>query len=290
MAVRQGMSSAEVRLKADHERWTLFGTTGVGGRDVLEDEQLLAGLDEAELAAGEILDRRRVFLQTAGLLAQARVLGAHVGKRLLERPILLTLLQHLQQSLFADQRVEDEHAPDEHEQRTARPAGRGGAWSDCSRWRLKSRFFTLLSTGTLAAFLEGSWQNSAFRSRVQLLSNTRDRKVQEKNVSQTPASTVAIVLTTLGADADAATLARTLVEERLAACVNMLPPMTSVYRWQGKVEQDREQQMVIKTTADRVAALQTRLRQLHPYELPEFLVLDAERVGGLSGLGGGVGA
>ena len=51
--------------------------------------------------------------------------------------------------------------------------------------------------------------------------------------------------------------------------------MTSVYRWQGKVEQDREQQVVIKTTADRVPALQLRLRQLHPYELPEFLVLDA---------------
>ena len=94
-------------------------------------------------------------------------------------------------------------------------------------------------------------------------------------MSQTPASTVSIVLTTLGADADAAALARTLIDERLAACVNILPPMTSVYRWQGKVEQDREQQMVIKTASDRVAALQARLRQLHPYELPEFLVLDA---------------
>ena len=90
-----------------------------------------------------------------------------------------------------------------------------------------------------------------------------------------PASTVAIVLTTLGADADAAALARTLVDERLAACVNVLPVMTSIYRWQGKVEHDREQQVVIKTSSDRVAALQARLRELHPYELPEFLVLDA---------------
>jgi periplasmic divalent cation tolerance protein len=94
-------------------------------------------------------------------------------------------------------------------------------------------------------------------------------------VSQTPASTVSIVLTTLGADADAAAIARTLIDERLAACVNILPVMTSVYRWQGKVEQDREQQMVIKTASDRVDALQTRLRQLHPYELPEFLILAA---------------
>ena len=88
-------------------------------------------------------------------------------------------------------------------------------------------------------------------------------------------SSIVIVLTTLGADADAAALARTLVDERLAACVNALPPMTSTYRWKGVVEQDREQQLVIKTTADRVPALQARLRQLHPYELPEFLVLDA---------------
>ena len=94
-------------------------------------------------------------------------------------------------------------------------------------------------------------------------------------MSNTPDSSVSIVLTTLGADADAATIARTLIDERLAACVNILPPMTSVYRWQGKVEQDREQQIVIKTAQDRVRALQARLRQLHPYELPEFLVLDA---------------
>lgn len=94
-------------------------------------------------------------------------------------------------------------------------------------------------------------------------------------MTNTPASTVSIVLTTLGANADAAAIARALIDERLAACVNILPPMTSVYRWQGKVEQDHEQQMVIKTRSDRVAELQARLRQLHPYELPEFLALDA---------------
>lgn len=94
-------------------------------------------------------------------------------------------------------------------------------------------------------------------------------------MNHTPVSTVSIVLTTLGADADAPTIARTLIDERLAACVNILPRMTSVYRWQGKVEEDREQQIVIKTAQDRVWALQARLRQLHPYELPEFLVLDA---------------
>jgi periplasmic divalent cation tolerance protein len=82
-----------------------------------------------------------------------------------------------------------------------------------------------------------------------------------------------IVLTTLGADADASLLARTLVEERLAACVNILAPMISTYRWRGEVEQEPEQQLLIKTVAARVPALEARLRELHPYDLPEFLVL-----------------
>ena len=84
-----------------------------------------------------------------------------------------------------------------------------------------------------------------------------------------------IVLTTLGAQTDAAAFARVLVDERLAACVNILPVMTSVYRWKGTIEEDREQQLMIKTTSDRVEALETRLHELHPYELPEFLVVAA---------------
>ncbi len=86
---------------------------------------------------------------------------------------------------------------------------------------------------------------------------------------------VVLVLTTVAADTDALALARTLVEEGLAACVNVGAPMTSVYRWKGSLEEDREQPLVIKTTGDRLAALETRLRALHPYELPEFLVLSA---------------
>jgi periplasmic divalent cation tolerance protein len=82
-----------------------------------------------------------------------------------------------------------------------------------------------------------------------------------------------IVLTTLGAQTDAVAFARVLVEERLAACVNVLPTMVSLYWWKGAIEEDREQQLVIKTTSDRVGALQARFHELHPYELPEFLVL-----------------
>ena len=89
-----------------------------------------------------------------------------------------------------------------------------------------------------------------------------------------------IVLTTLPAAADAAALARTLVDERLAACVNILPVMQSVYRWQEAVQQDDERQLVIKTWRDRLGSLEARLNDLHPYELPELLVLEV--IGGSS--------
>ena len=83
-----------------------------------------------------------------------------------------------------------------------------------------------------------------------------------------------LILTTMPDDDRAERLARTLVEERLAACVNVQAPMISVYRWQDRLEVEPERQLVIKTTRARLAALETRLRALHPYELPEFVVID----------------
>jgi periplasmic divalent cation tolerance protein len=88
-------------------------------------------------------------------------------------------------------------------------------------------------------------------------------------------ATAVLLLTTIGATADVEPLARALVEERLAACVNVLPPMRSFFRWDGAVQRDDERQLVIKTSPARLEELQTRLRALHPYELPEMLVLSA---------------
>jgi periplasmic divalent cation tolerance protein len=83
-----------------------------------------------------------------------------------------------------------------------------------------------------------------------------------------------VVLTTVGDDDAAESLAGRLVEERLAACVNVLAPMVSVYRWKGRVEHERERQLVIKTARQRLPALERRVRELHSYEVPEFVVLD----------------
>ena len=84
---------------------------------------------------------------------------------------------------------------------------------------------------------------------------------------------VVLVLSTVPDDDRAEPLARTLVDERLAACVNLHAPMVSIYRWKGQIEEANERQLVIKTTRDRVPALEARLKQLHSYELPEFIVM-----------------
>jgi periplasmic divalent cation tolerance protein len=84
-----------------------------------------------------------------------------------------------------------------------------------------------------------------------------------------------LVLTTLDAAADGTAFARALVEERLAACASLLPGLTSIYRWEGGVEEAREQQVILKTSSERLTALEARVRELHPYEVPEFVVLDA---------------
>lgn len=68
-------------------------------------------------------------------------------------------------------------------------------------------------------------------------------------------------------------IAQTLIEEQLAACVNILPVVTSVYRWQGKIEQDQESLLLIKTRSDRFTKLQERIKKLHPYELPELIAV-----------------
>jgi periplasmic divalent cation tolerance protein len=85
-----------------------------------------------------------------------------------------------------------------------------------------------------------------------------------------------IVLTTLPSAEKAAEIARVLVDERLIACANVLPPVRSIYRWQGKVHDEAEVLAILKTPAEQLAPLQQRLRELHPYDVPEMLALRVE--------------
>jgi periplasmic divalent cation tolerance protein len=84
---------------------------------------------------------------------------------------------------------------------------------------------------------------------------------------------VVIVLTTLPADADGEAFGAALVNERLAACASVGAEMTSVYAWRGEIERARERQLVLKTVEDKVPLIKARLATLHPYDVPELLVL-----------------
>jgi len=85
------------------------------------------------------------------------------------------------------------------------------------------------------------------------------------------------VITNLPDDASARQLAAQLIEARLAACVNILAPCRSVYRWDGKVEDASEVPLLIKTTTARYAALEAAIQARHPYELPEIIAVPLSR-------------
>ena len=86
-----------------------------------------------------------------------------------------------------------------------------------------------------------------------------------------------LVLTNLPDRAAAERIAEALIAQQLAACVNILAPCRSVYRWKGAVQHDEEHPMLIKTTAERYPALEQALRAAHPYELPEIIAVPIER-------------
>lgn len=87
-----------------------------------------------------------------------------------------------------------------------------------------------------------------------------------------------LVLSTFPDHDTARRIATALVEARLAACVNLVPSVQSIYRWQGKVESADEVLAVVKTTAEMYPQLEARLKELHPYEVPEIVALPTERV------------
>lgn len=88
-----------------------------------------------------------------------------------------------------------------------------------------------------------------------------------------------IALTTAGTREEAEKIARSLVQNQLAACVNLLPQARSIYSWQGKIEEADEVLLIIKTEDRLVEAVHTEIRRLHSYDLPEFLVLSPQEGG-----------
>lgn len=93
-------------------------------------------------------------------------------------------------------------------------------------------------------------------------------------MTHTDPKEVIVALSTAPDEATARRIARQLVEESIVACVNLVPAVASIYRWQGRIEDGRECAMVIKTTRAAWPRLKLRLPELHPYEVPELLALD----------------
>jgi periplasmic divalent cation tolerance protein len=85
-----------------------------------------------------------------------------------------------------------------------------------------------------------------------------------------------VVLTTVSSDDEAVKLVRALLDKRLIACGTLLPGARSIYRWQGKIADERETVLLLKTRSARVQQLQEAFRELHPYKVPEFLVLSVD--------------
>jgi periplasmic divalent cation tolerance protein len=90
---------------------------------------------------------------------------------------------------------------------------------------------------------------------------------------------VAIVYTTIGSVEEAKTIAHALVEEQLVACVNIIPEVQSVYRWEGAIEEDSEVILIAKTVDKNVKTTIRKIKELHPYDLPDIIVLPV--IGGL---------
>ncbi len=84
-------------------------------------------------------------------------------------------------------------------------------------------------------------------------------------------SAISIVMVTVGNGEEALSIARTLVEEKLVACVNMVPRIRSIYRWKGEICDEEEQLLIMKTRSELYPALQSRIRQIHSYEVPEII-------------------
>jgi periplasmic divalent cation tolerance protein len=87
---------------------------------------------------------------------------------------------------------------------------------------------------------------------------------------------VVVALCTVSGEDEAARIARGVVEARLAACVNVVRGVRSIYQWKGTLEDDEELLLILKTRRERVEALRAAVVALHPYEVPEFLVLSVE--------------
>lgn len=222
--------------------------------DVANDEDFLSRTNQAEFPAGDLLDGFWIFSEPPGLVAQACVLDLVVRQRRGKLVVLFARLHHRDETTVADQCIGDDYRGDEQQDAVDDAA---------SATRLVP---VRQARCAPIAFGHDASDVTPFSSKVQVSNNVNDNDL-------------VIVLTTLPDDeAGGVAFADAIVADRLAACVNIYGPMRSVYRWKGSIERDAERQVSIKTTRRRLPALEARVRALHSYQLPEWIVLAADEV------------
>ena len=120
------------------------------------------------------------------------------------------------------------------------------------------------------------WQSASARAPYSITPDETTISTARKYVQLLRMADKILVLSTTGSKEEAQTIARALVERRLAACVNIVGPIESVYRWEGEVQTSAEYMLLVKTTAERFPAVRLAIRELHSYELPECIALEID--------------
>jgi periplasmic divalent cation tolerance protein len=218
--------------------------------DVFHDEDFFSRFDQPELAPGDFFNGPGIVAKAPRLVGQPRILGALARDCRRQFVVLASCAQRGEQAAIADQRVKHDDADDKHQQNAA----------DSSGWRIVRPLGGLFLVARSECWLR----------------HVRPERYTNFTQSTTAMTDVVLVLSTVPDDESAERLARTLVDEKLAACVSLHPPMVSIYRWKGRVESSAERQLVIKTTRERLPTLEARIKALHSYELPEFIVVAVE--------------
>ena len=255
-----------------------------------DDEQLFAGADEPEFPAGQVLDRGRILAEAFGLELQPLVRRPQGGDGRLEILVLAPNPEGGGQSPITHERVGNQDRGQQAEQQPREMPSLPRAILAAAHRRNVGRIGAgkrerrLVGPpprpgGEMRAAARPGRASCCMRHAVHVsvedgpeISLRRDGPAGGAGGGVTTTEAV-VVLITFPMDADVRGFASTLVGEGCAACVNILPDVESVYRWQGRVERARERQLIVKTQRARVDGLRRRVGELHPYDTPEFVVL-----------------
>ena len=216
----------------------------------------------SSLRAREILDDGGIGgFQPPRAEAELGILLAHACELFGLLLVALLFAVALEPAVLADQRVGHEDQRNQRERRAARGDGQVPVWP----WRGRVAVAASTRAPRCARLLERTGDGAAHRRKARVV---KHQLLPWTSQSRPVDTRCQLVLTTLPSRDAAQAIARTLVEERMAACVQLVDGLLSIYRWEGRIDESAECQLVAKTTPAAAPALIARLRTLHPYDVP----------------------